>query len=447
MARSFYRPLSIRMFKAALKGAAGCALYFLLLVAYVRLFIDDMDVRGQYSVVFAYGFLSVIVTHCLFIIYCTHRRVRWLSFIVLSFFWAYCMVLASASLCFLLLPVTAYFTDQPVAEWFYDVFFWAAYVPYALLTLPPYIVFGVDYWRENGTIRQWFFEGRQLDAWAGPRTFDRLAERLKNKYFPWAITGVLSKNIIFGRGDFDDDPRTKLISTAGDPESNIVTIGGIGSGKSVTVAYPILMTYDKPIICVDIKGELARQSFFRRSSLEHLADLGLSGRATKHLPGGKALMLDPFGENPQLAAAAMCTTILDQINMNSLRCREMIGAISDGLVLSEGDKNKFFTESAANWIEGLITFVKTEYPENLQTLPFLFDMMQGIDPSTGGVQQGHFQVLLNRMENNHAAGGLCQQAAAAVKNMGNREFGAVFSTVMRSLKAISDEAMARTFEP
>lgn len=284
--------------------------------------------------------------------------------------------------------------------------------------------------KEHRKYRQLFKEGRGGSAqWASEPTFKRLE----------APITLHSKKIILGRSTFEDEPNTRVIGIEDD--AHMVSVGITGSGKSTTVLLPNLATYGGSAIVFDPKGELAEMTYRCRSSASWLDISSTYGNTTRHHEQSRCYVLDPFGETKTLPRSSY--NILSEININSDRVREMLSAISDGCVTTEKGENIHFEEMAKYFIEGIIAHVLSKYPQEHHNLPFVFDLIHGIDRDLNYADPTRFNELLYVMMKNPAAGGLPQQVAAKILDMGEREKGSVLTTVSRSIKWMGDPAMRK----
>lgn len=306
-------------------------------------------------------------------------------------------------------------------------------IPFAIAFLPAEILMKIQHLRENRTFRQIFSEGRGGSArWASTPTYQRHE----------AKASQVNSKIILGRSLFDDDPERRIVGIGDD--AHLITIGMTGSGKSTTVLLPNLAMYGGSAIILDPKGELAMATFQCRSSKYWLKEQTISERVTHHHRTGRSFVLDPFGETQDLPRNNY--NLLSEVDINSDRVRELLSAISDGCVTPEGEDNKHFEEMAKYFIEGIIAHVLSRYPEEYHNLPFVFDLVHGIDRDLKVADPTRFNELLYVMMKNDAAGGLPQQVAAKILEMGDREKGSVLSTIARSLKWIGDPAMRKHLE-
>lgn len=303
-------------------------------------------------------------------------------------------------------------------------------LPFACYYLPVVIMQELQKIKENRAYRQTFKEGRGGSSqWAGEPTLARFQ----------AGAYIDNKKILLGRSLFEDDPLTRVIGI--DDDAHMITVGMTGSGKSTTVLLPNLATYAGSAIVLDPKGELANKTYYCRSSEQTLRWDEIQSPVSKHLINGKCYVLDPFVETKGLPLN--CYNLLSEIDIDSDRVRELLSAISDGCVTPEKGDNVHFEELAKHFIEGMIAHVLSWYPKENHNLPFVFDVINGIDADLKVADPTKFNELLYEMLKDDAAGGLPQQIASKILEMGDREKGSVLSTVTRSLKWVGDPAMRK----
>mgnify|MGYP002623868776 CR=1 FL=1 len=316
-------------------------------------------------------------------------------------------------------------------------------IPLILARLLPGLAMFRQKLNENKTFRQLFLEGRGGSAkWASIASFEKRQHPLDVLGAVAIDTdddGQVTDTIILGKSLFDDDPAPRTIGIKDD--AHMLTIGMTGSGKSTTVLLPNLAMYKGSTIVLDPKGELANKTYRRRSQAYDLESKNIHSNTKRHMKFGKCYVLDPFSETKGLPSNKY--NLLSEIDINSDRVRELLSAISDGCVTPEKGDSKHFEELAKYFIEGVIAHVLSKYPQKHHNLPFVFDLVHGIDTDLKVADPTRFKELLYVMMKNDAAGGLPQQAASKLLEMGERERGSVLSTVSRSLKWIGDPAMRK----
>lgn len=138
-------------------------------------------------------------------------------------------------------------------------------------------------------------------------------------------------------------------------EGHCLSFAPTGSGKSVSVVVPNLLTYPGSVVCIDPKGAIASITARRRREM-----------------GQKVILLDPFGEvkNAQnqnraaTGAGAWPALSPDSYNpLGHLRPESFDAENSDliddvreiaaSLVVSEGGKERYFSDSARSVLECL----------------------------------------------------------------------------------------------
>lgn len=315
--------------------------------------------------------------------------------------------------------------------------------PVCIATLLPFIFYGIEWLQEVPWFRQFKREGvGGSSRWATVRSYHSRPAKLRQDLtsFPsMEDEGVTTSRIFLGRSLFSDDPFSRLVGI--DDDSNMITVGTIGSGKSISVIYPNLSMYLGSALVIDPKGEHSRMTYRRRSSKKWLEDNDIIGKTNKQFKRGRCYMLDPFGINKDHGLPSHCYNPLSEINLISPNCREVISAVADGCVSRESPQNQHFEEMARSVLQGLIAYVLDKYEPHNHTLPFILDLMYGI--KDGIADSSNWNELMWDMMTCQAAGGLAQQAASELEKMGERERGAVLSTLARSLKWVGDPAMRR----
>jgi len=319
-------------------------------------------------------------------------------------------------------------------------------IPVALAILPVYLIIKLQKLSEHPKYRELFLEGRGgSSSWATINTYEQMGvyiENLGTSSYPPDKTGLHSKHIILGRSLFDDDPQRRIVGVKDD--AHMLTIGMTGAGKSSTVLWPNLAIYEGSAIILDPKGEHAKYTYCRRSNAEKLKDKGINGRTKKHFPVGECYMLDPFGINANTGIPSSFYNPLAEINIHRDDCTKYLDAIADGCILEEKSKHgEHFTERAKTFLKGLIVHVMTTQPKENHHLPFIVDMFYGIDPELKFANPERFTKLLEDMALNNAVGGLPQQGALGITNVGSNERGSYMSTIARSLEWCSDPSMRK----
>ena len=291
---------------------------------------------------------------------------------------------------------------------------------------------------ETRFFRRMFRSGQGGSArWSGPHSFkkfsitrDGFIEALKSKLkdHPKKLSG----RIFLGRPLFEDSSIPGYLAAKDDV--HMITIGMSGAGKSKRVLFNNLPFYDGDVMALDPKGELANYA-----------------AASRAARGSDVYILDPYGLSNALNDYSAAYNPLIDIDLNELGVMRFVAGLSEACVIREGDKNLHFTETARNFVEGLIAHVLSTYPPSKHNLPAIYDLLMGIgdptDPSAHSNAMANFKKLIEDMTNNTAAGGLPVQGAKLVRDAGSEGYGSLLSTVQRSLKWTSDPAMRKQLAP
>ena len=147
------------------------------------------------------------------------------------------------------------------------------------------------------------------------------------------------------------DPQSGQLLTYGG-DGHCLTFGPTGAGKGVSVVVPNLLAYPGSVVCIDPKGAIAPITAAHRAAM-----------------GQKVVLLDPFGEvqsaldnRPDLAGAwpalpPSSVNPFGHLNRNSPDAVDEARLIAAGLVKTESEKNRFFSDSARLVLEGLILYL------------------------------------------------------------------------------------------
>ena len=92
-------------------------------------------------------------------------------------------------------------------------------------------------------------------------------------------------------------------------------------------------------------------------------------------------------------------------------------------------------------LDGAIAHVLSQHPDAHHNLPFVSDLLIGLDPDTGFADPDRFKDTIIAMRMNNAAGGLPQKAASTLDELGEKIYGSVMAELQTALKWVSDPAM------
>jgi type IV secretion system protein VirD4 len=206
----------------------------------------------------------------------------------------------------------------------------------------------------------------------------------------------------------------------------LITIAGARAGKTSTILEPNLYLYPGSMLVLDPKGELARTARFRRAV------------------GHEVHVLDPFGSSSEPSSSF---NVLDELDSTSLMIVDDVSAITNALVVDDGDpRARHWIDSARKLLSGIILLALTlpKSERNLVsvrqllslTYPRLVDAVERSRSSEAPLDEAYFddnkvavQTLLRAM----SRGG--ERFGGTLAAIGNRflampptERGSVFST-------------------
>lgn len=125
-------------------------------------------------------------------------------------------------------------------------------------------------------------------------------------------------------------------------DRHILTIAGSRSGKSSTSLMPNLLRWPSSVLCIDPKGELARDSAVERAKM-----------------GQDVYILDPFGEVTGEAAQYRCgyNPLNELIHADQDDIVDDAAMIAEALIIPDKGGDQHWTLSAKNLIRGLLLFI------------------------------------------------------------------------------------------
>lgn len=189
-----------------------------------------------------------------------------------------------------------------------------------------------------------------------------------------------------------------------DGTSHLLTIAPTRTGKGVGTLIPNLLTAQRPVICIDPKGENTR----------------ITARARARI--GPVHVLDPFGITGQPSA---CFNPLAAFDAVSLDLAEDVATLADALVFdAPGEAGEaHWNEEAKALIGGLLLHILTHEPPARRTLAALREHLT--------CAPRDFEALLADMQASTAAGGLVARAANRHLGKTDREATGVLSSAQR----------------
>lgn len=164
-----------------------------------------------------------------------------------------------------------------------------------------------------------------------------------------------------GIGKFEPTSDMVFLGAAGDQligardDRHLMTIAGSRAGKGVSTVIPNLLAYPGSILVIDPKGENARKTKSARDGTK-FAQTGLRQ---------DVFVLDPFGRSGHPTSSF---NPLDMIDPGSDEAVDDAALIADGLVIPLHGEGKHWSDSARNFLRGLILYVRVAMPPELQNL-------------------------------------------------------------------------------
>ncbi len=246
-------------------------------------------------------------------------------------------------------------------------------------------------------------------------------------------------------------------------DRHFVTIAGARSGKGQSAIIPNLCLYQGSVVCLDPKGENASITAARR---------GQGDEWSKGI-GQKVYVLDPFGvaDVPEdLRASFNPFHLLDK---DSPLVVDDAALIAEGLILTGGDGEAHWTDTARNLVKGLILYMldsmesptlfdlrrlltigdkegyeaaakiradylreyeaaETAHKVAIKKDPFIdFEPPQEPEELMPNDVRNPFEFVLWRMEKSEAFGGVIAGTAESILGTGSNERGSTLSTARR----------------
>lgn len=232
-----------------------------------------------------------------------------------------------------------------------------------------------------------------------------------------------AKNILL-LGTLEDENGRHFIGVKDD--RHIFTVASSGSGKGVSLLIPNLLTIRNSVFCLDPKAELtATTAMHRATALDQ-----------------KVCVLDPcrIAQIP-LALRAKYNPLQD-LDIHSPRITTDVGALVDTLLISNGDNDTFWRESARTFIKGVILWMLGVAGENkeLRSFKLLYELATLGMPDDEGNYSTE-TLLLNMKAATHLFNGAVAAAATRLLDTGDNERGGILSTARLNLEFLEDEGI------
>lgn len=194
-----------------------------------------------------------------------------------------------------------------------------------------------------------------------------------------------------------------------------LTVAGTRGGKGISTVVPNLLTYKSSILCIDVKGELAR------ITLRHRA---------KTL-GQDCYVLDPWRRSGQPLSSF---NPLDAIHSGSPELIDDASMIADSLIVREKDGSGLhWIESCRELIKGLILYVLLfELKGFSRNLIRMREILR---------DESQLTTILAFMQESEKAEGVLKAVASSFLQRGTDERGSVLSTARRNTEFLDSPQM------
>ena len=213
-------------------------------------------------------------------------------------------------------------------------------------------------------------------------------------------------------------------------DRHLFVMAGSRSGKGTSMIIPNLIHWQGGLVCVDPKGENASITAIRRGAAKVAREA--KGSSVKKTLGQDVAILDPMGvvEGPAKTYRFSYDPLSD-IDIGSKDEVRQIEAITEAIVMSDGDNNSHWTDSARIILKGIIEAVLHSEPPENHTLAFCRKVYQH-----GMAELPNYLTKFGMTE-----GGLAIDAAALIDDAGDEEAGSFSTTLSRQLTFLSDPRM------
>lgn len=222
-----------------------------------------------------------------------------------------------------------------------------------------------------------------------------------------------------GNTTFETDPRIGGREIYLDTDNHLMTVAAIGAGKSYYSAWNVLPEWKGGVFILDPKGE-------------HAANM--AGARQKF---GRTILFDPWGLQTDQSATF---NPLEEIDIESPNARDDLMQIVKACVYTaekESGTSAHFRESAETLFLGIMAHVLTTRPKEYHNLPSIYDTFLMGDADHGAAAPNDFDELITDMAMNAAMGKAPMEAAKIMMAAGDRERGAVITTLNRHLKWVN----------
>lgn len=213
-------------------------------------------------------------------------------------------------------------------------------------------------------------------------------------------------------------------------DRHALTVAASRAGKGISVLIPNLCLYPGSMVVIDPKGELATITAARRGS----------GSQYCQGMGQDIHVLDPFEVSRNSAPQYHSSyNPLDIIDLNDESAIDEADLIAESLIYAgPGDRDSHWIDAGRNLLKALILFTVAAYRDRpkQKTLPEVRRILSS---------KSLFNTLetMEKQSGKGAIGDVMAQEATTALDMGDKERGAVYSTIRTQTKFLTSPAMQR----
>lgn len=227
-------------------------------------------------------------------------------------------------------------------------------------------------------------------------------------------------------------------------DRHLFIMAGSRAGKGTSMIIPNLLHWQGGVFCIDPKGENASITAMRRGKE---ARAKATATSVRKFLNQDVVIFDPMGavKGPAKVYRVSYDPLAD-VQINSDDEVRQILSIGEAIVMSDGDKDSHWTDSARMIFVGIIEAVlHTEKDKANHTLPFCRSIYQrglsDYEPNEEGeTRETALDYLRNAPE---TEGGLAKDAVTLLEDAGEEEAGSFSTTLARQLQFLSDPRMQR----
>lgn len=215
-------------------------------------------------------------------------------------------------------------------------------------------------------------------------------------------------------GQLDDGRYVGLVDNR-----HCLTVAGSRAGKGVSLIIPNLALYPGSVICLDPKGENARETARRRRAM-----------------GQDVYVLDPFRVSNETEQAAY--NPLEDLDPDGRNFIDDAALIADSLILSRNERDPHWDAAARELLKGLILHIRLNRPAAAQNLIELRRVLRDYELLTEEIAD----MGARAGKDSNPARDIIAAAASSFANKPDKERDSVLSTALRHTEFLDSPAMS-----